>query len=393
MSREAWAIACGAAMLLEASCRRDSSAPAALPPPAKVDAAVAETALTTLTLTSEAQKRLGIETARVEHRTIARNRTLGGEIVPAGGTQITVTAPVAGTLGGEAQVPAVGSDLTKGQTVLSLIPLAPAERDVRIEAERAAAEAAGRQELASKRAERTRQLVRDGSGSVRAAEEAQADLVVADAALKAARDRLALASRGVSAAGAILIEAPQAALLRTLFARPGQAVSAGAPLFDLVALETVWLRVPLYAGDIDTIDRRAPAEVVPLGAPSSVRGVAATPVAAPPTADPITAGMDIVYSIANRDRTLRPGQRVTVRMPLRTRQDSLVVPRAAVLYDASGGTWVYEARDPGVFVRQRVALVDIVGDTAVLDQGPRAGTPVVTTGAAELFGTEFGVGK
>ena len=255
------------------------------------------------------------------------------------------------------------------------------------------AEAAGRQEMASKRAERARQLARDGSGSQRAAEEAQADLVVADAALKAARDRLALASLGVSASGAIPIEAPQAALLRTLYAKPGQAVSAGAPLFDLVALETVWLRVPLYAGDIDTIDRRAPAEVVPLGATSSARGVAATPVAAPPTADPITAGMDLVYRIANRDRTLRPGQRVTVRMPLRTRQDSLVVPRAAVLYDSSGGTWVYEARDGGVFVRQRVALVDIVGDTAVLGQGPRAGTPVVTTGAAELFGTEFGVGK
>jgi membrane fusion protein, heavy metal efflux system len=376
-----------------ASCGRDPAQPASMPPPAKVAAAVPETALATVTLTAEAQKRIGVETARVERRTIATSRSLGGEIVPAGGAQITVTAPVAGTLGADTPVPAVGSHVGKGQTILTLIPLAPAERDVRIEAERAVAEAVGRQEMAAKRAERARQLARDGSGSQRAAEEAQADLVVADAASKAARDRLALASRGVTASGAIALEAPQAALLRTLHATRGQAVSAGAPLFDLVDLETVWLRVPLYAGDVGTIDRRASVEVVPLGAASSVRGLAATPVAAPPTADATTAGIDVFYSIANRDRSLFPGQRVTVRVPLRAREESLVVPRAAVLFDAFGGTWVYEARDRGVFVRQRVDLADVVGDTAVMRQGPSAGTPVVTTGAAELFGTEFGGGK
>ena len=393
MNRARIWIACLAATIIMSSCDRHPAPPASVPAPAKVTAAVPETTLTTLTLTVEAQKRLGIETARAEHRMITRSRSIGGEIVPAGGAQITVTAPVAGTLAADTGVPAVGSHVEKGQLVFTLVPLAPAERDVRIEAERAVAEAVGRQEMAAKRVERARQLARDGSGSQRAAEEAQADLAVADAALKAARDRLALASGSVNASGAIPLVAPHAALLRTLQAIPGQTVSAGAPLFDLVNLETVWLRVPLYAGDIDTIDRRAQAEVVPLGAASSVRGVAATPVAAPPTADATTAGIDLFYSVANRDRTLHLGQRVTVRMPLRTREESLVVPRAAVLYDAFGGTWVYEARDGGTFVRQRVALADVVGDTAVLRQGPRAGTRVVTIGAAELFGTEFGAGK
>ena len=230
--------------------------------------------------------------------------------------------------------------------------------------------------MAAKRAERARQLARDGSGSQRAAEEAQADLAVADAALKAARDRLALAARGVSASGAIPLEAPHAAVLRTLHATPGQTVSAGAPLFDLVAARRrVWLRVPLYAGDVDTIDRRAPVEVVPLGSPSTVRGVAAAPVAAPPTADATTAGVDLFYSLANRARTLPPGQRVSVRVPLRSSEESLVVPRSAVLFDAFGGTWVYEARDGGVFVRQRVALVDMVGDTAVSATGSGRGHP------------------
>ncbi len=108
-------------------------------------------------------------------------------------------------------------------------------------------------------------------------------------------------------------------------------MSAGAPLFDLVALDTVWLRVPLFAGDLETVDRRAPATVFPLGAESGAPGLIANPISAPPTADPATAGIDLFYSTVNQARTLNPGQRVTVRVPLRTREESLVVPRAAVL--------------------------------------------------------------
>jgi cobalt-zinc-cadmium efflux system membrane fusion protein len=381
------------ALLLAAGCSKDQAAPAAKPAPAKVTASVPESALTTITLSSEAQKRLGIETAPIERRTIARTRSLGGEVIPAGGAQITVTAPVAGTLGGEARVPPVGSLIAKGQIVLTLVPFAPAERDVRIEAERALKEAEGRQEMAAKRAERARQLLRDGSGSQRAAEEAQADFVAAEAAFKAARERLALASRSLSASGSVQLQAPQTAVLRALHATPGQSVSAGAPLFDLVALDTVWLRVPLYAGDVETVDRRAPATVFPLGAESGAQGLTANPISAPPTADPATAGIDLFYSTVNQARTLTPGERVTVRVPLRTREETLVSPRAAVLYDASGGTWVYEARDGGVFVRRRVEIADIAGDAAVLRQGPAPGTRVVIVGAAELFGTEFGAGK
>lgn len=381
-------LVCLAAVLLSAC--GQTPAP---PPAARVSGAVAEASLTTLTLTDEARRRLGIETGPAERRLVTSTRTLGGEILAAGGAQATVTAPLAGTLGTDTAVPAVGAAVSKGQVILTLFPLAPGERDVRIEAERAVAEAVGRQEMAGKRTERARLLAQDGAGSVRASEEAQADLAVADAALKAARDRLALASRGVSASGAIRLESPRSGLLRALFATPGQTVGAGAPLFDVITIGSVWLRVPVFAGDVESIDRRTAVEVVPLGTPPGTKGATATPVAAPPTADATTAGVDLFYSLANPDRSWRPGQRVSVRLPLRSSQEHLVVPRASLLFDALGGTWVYEAKEGGVFERRRVALIDMAGDFAVLSQGPPLGTRVVTTGAAELFGTEFGVGK
>lgn len=380
------------AMVLIAGCGGTPVPPTAAPA-AKVSAAAPETSLATLTLTDDARRRLGIDTGQAERRSIVTTRSLGGELQAAGGAQATVTAPLAGTLGSDTRLPPVGAAVSKGQVVLTLFPLAPGERDVRVEAERVVAEAVGRQEMAAKRAERARLLAQDGAGSVRASEESQADLAVADAALKAARDRLALAARGVSASGAILLESPRAGVLRALYVNPGQTVGAGAPLFDVITIDSVWLRVPVFAGDVESIDLRSPVEVVPLGTPPGTKGATATPVAAPPTADATTAGVDLFYSLANPDRSLRPGQRVSVRLPLRSSQERLVVPRASVLFDALGGTWVYEAREGGVFVRQRVALIDMVGDFAVLSQGPPLGTRVVTTGAAELFGTEFGVGK
>ena len=380
------------ASVLLSGCGRAPAAPPTAPP-AKVTGAVPESALATLTLTDEAQKRLGIETTSIQRRGVAKARHFGGDIMPAGGAQTTVTAPMAGTLGADHAAPVVGSQVARGQVVLTLIPLAPGERDVRIEAERIVAEAVGRQEMTAKRAQRAQQLARDGSGSQRAAEEAQADLAVADAALKAARDRLALAARGVSASGAVRLEAPHRALLRTLLASPGQTVGAGTPLFELVAIDTVWLRVPIFAGDLESIDTRAAVDIVPLGSTAAAAGISAKPVAAPPTADPSTAGVDLFYTFANGEHAFRPGQRVSVRVPLRSNEDRLVVSKAAILFDAFGGTWVYEARDGGVFARQRVALIDIVGDAAVLDRGPAVGTRIVTAGAAELFGTEFGVGK
>jgi hypothetical protein len=69
-----------------------------------------------------------------------------------------------------------------------------------------------------------------------------------------------------------------------------------------------------------------------------------------------------------------------------------VVPYSSLIYDAQGATWVYTSPQPMTFVRQRVAVDYIEGLTAVLSDGPAAGTLVASVGVAELYGTEFAVG-
>ena len=69
-----------------------------------------------------------------------------------------------------------------------------------------------------------------------------------------------------------------------------------------------------------------------------------------------------------------------------------VVPYGAVLYDADGKTSVYVSSAPNTYVREPITVDFIQGDRAVLTAGPAAGTAIVTVGAAELYGTETGVG-
>jgi hypothetical protein len=70
-----------------------------------------------------------------------------------------------------------------------------------------------------------------------------------------------------------------------------------------------------------------------------------------------------------------------------------VIPYAAVIYDLQGKTWVYTSPKPLTFARQPITVADIEGDTAVVVDGPPAGTQVVTVGVAELYGADTGIGK
>ena len=65
------------------------------------------------------------------------------------------------------------------------------------------------------------------------------------------------------------------------------------------------------------------------------------------------------------------------------------VPYSSIVYDSSGGTWVYTSPEPRTFVRQAVSVDRINGDWALLHEGPAVGTSIASLGVAELYGSEF----
>ena len=67
-----------------------------------------------------------------------------------------------------------------------------------------------------------------------------------------------------------------------------------------------------------------------------------------------------------------------------------VIPYDAVLYDADGGTWTYTSPNHLVYQRADIRIARIDGVSAILTRGPPAGTRVVTAGATEIWGVEYG---
>lgn len=104
----------------------------------------------------------------------------------------------------------------------------------------------------------------------------------------------------------------------------------------------------------------------------------------------------LYYKVDSAITGLLSGQKVFVDVSL---SDGAVlrkvIPYAALIYDADGGTWIYVEDDPATrtFVRYPVTVDFIDGDLVVLTEGPPAGTKVVTVGGQELFGAETGVSK
>lgn len=68
-----------------------------------------------------------------------------------------------------------------------------------------------------------------------------------------------------------------------------------------------------------------------------------------------------------------------------------MIPYSAVIYDNDGSTWTYVKIAARTFMRKHITVRVIQGATAILSQGPAAGTMVVTVGAPELLGTEYNI--
>jgi membrane fusion protein, heavy metal efflux system len=365
------------------------------PPPGKaapvtIEKKITEADLIKITLSPQAEARLGITTANAEQKVVPQRRTVGGEIVVPSGGALLLASPVAATVSASAKVAKTGTTVKRGDTLVTLIPLAPVDRDLRGQADRSTAAAEARFTAARSKLERAEKVLADGAGTQRAVEEARAEHDVARADLDAAKQRAAsMITSPLGADVSVTIRAPHDGVVRQVGASPGQSVAAGAMLVEVVGTSALWVRVPLFVAEARRVRADAAATVFPFGSDERQE---ALPAHAPPVADPVAATVDLTYELAST-QGFRQGERVEVELTYEGEGPALVVPASAIVRDAHGGTWVYESLGEHVFARRRVDLATVHGDEARLARGVEPGVPVVRTGAAELWGVELGSGK
>ena len=183
--------------------------------------------------------------------------------------------------------------------------------------------------------------------------------------------------KGVSASGAIRSMHRTRRCCGRCMPTPGQTVSAGAPLFDLVttrfglaagAAFRRGCRVDRPAGRRSRSSRSARQRRLP----ASPRG--RSPLRRPPIRRPPASTCSTALPMPTA--RLRPGQRVSVRVPLRATEAALVGPARRPSYSTPSAA-------PGSTRPARAACScagawrspTSVGDSAVLDQGPAVGHP------------------
>jgi hypothetical protein len=90
--------------------------------------------------------------------------------------------------------------------------------------------------------------------------------------------------------------------------------------------------------------------------------------------------------------TLTPDAEERLGIEVKTIEQN-TLPASSVLYDPSGRNWIYVRLAPNQYQRQEITLRKIQGTVAIVESTLKVGTECVFIGAAELYGTESGVGK
>ena len=331
----------------------------------------------------EQQWVLDFATAPAEPRVMTGSLVIAAEIEPRTGGRVDVTAPVAGRLTGDSAARPIGTEVSRGDALVEIIPHSAHGED-RPALELGVAEALDALELA--RAERARvdRLVDAGALPARRQLEARVAEQTAESRVRAAEAHLAQldATRTGETEGGrdirFVLRAPMSGVVAESQSTPGASVDAGALLFRLVALDRVHVVGALPEAALVRIDELVGAELeIPgMAAPIALDRL----VTVGRVLDARARTVPIVYELSEPDRRIAIGQAVSLRLFVAGATEAVTVPESAIVDDA-GQPVVFVQVGGESFARRAVrlgnreaGLVQILGDVA-------PGERIVVTGA------------
>jgi hypothetical protein len=148
-------------------------------------------------------------------------------------------------------------------------------------------------------------------------------------------------------------------------------------------------KAPAEEGSLGGQDAQ-PAKLITLPG-SAVKEVVLTPQAAKQigvTQTPVTALPAVAPSTTPNDPAATPAPSTGP-----TAAAVETVPVTAVIYDPEGRAWTYTIPGLRTYLRVPIVVDHVDGTVAYLSTGPGVGTEVVSQGAPELLGAEYGVGE
>lgn len=374
----------------------------------------------------EQQWLIRMKLAQAKERTVARQITTTGRVVPAANNQAVIAPPVGGILTG-ASMPRIGQRVAQGQTIAVVQQTATSAEqaqvraaaaqveaqnaqiraqnaqvnveNARIESERRGAEgeanaARVRRDLARTEAERAQRLYDRKAFSLRQLQAAQAELDSAQASFDAASKRLEafknarpiapaspVKSRVGSANASHVMRAPLSGYVTSVNKSIGEQVAPGEAVLEISNLETVWVEAPIFERDLNRLGANASATFTVSAYPEQEFRGAVVDIGA--VIDETTRAATVVFQVPNAGRALRIGMQANVRLDAGESVTAMIIPRSAVL-ENEGKKIVYVLISGEEFERREVVLGDEYGEEVAVFSGLNAGERVVTQGAYQL---------
>ncbi|MBI1246713.1 efflux RND transporter periplasmic adaptor subunit [bacterium] len=348
-------------------------------------------------LDEEAQEAIDIEAAPASVQTVPEVMKSTGWLMTIPGQEAVMKARVTGVFEVSSEQPPIvigrkvtsGEQLGKLRTVLtpqeeSQLVIAKEEADVLMN------QALVSKELAESQLRGIQKMDANNAISGTRLLELQETIARNEVAYKEARDKLSFLPKEPYSDELHLrpqaITSPLSGQISTVNVVPNQLVIQGDPLWSVSDWSSLWIKVPVFAEDLPRILEDASASVFLPEAPSSLAVTPVNAVVAPATN---RRSFDIFYLVDNSEGKLRPGQPLSIDLPVGKPKPQVTVARSAIVWDGMGNAWVYIQSDEETFHRRKVELGPIVGDQIAIKQGIESGEQVVVRGAQSIFGEEF----
>lgn len=334
----------------------------------------------------EQQWKLDFATVEVTERSVRESLRVSADVRPRTGGEAEVIAPVAGRLSAASAIPAVGTQVHKGQVLARIIPRTATPSD-RATLDSGLSEARTALGLAKRDRERAERLVTAGAVPAKRLDEAKAAEATAQARLDAAQSRLAQHESSRSADGdtpadsQFVLRAPITGVVAGTHGTAGASVEEGESLFRIVATDSVYV----VAG-------------IPEGESWQLRQLAGGELELPRQSEPQTLGrlvsigrvvdtqsrtLPVIFEMQNSGARLAVGQSVFVRLFMKATTKTPAVPESALVDDA-GRAVVFIQIAGESFARRPVRTGNRESGYIQISEGIKPGERVVTRGAYQV---------
>lgn len=336
----------------------------------------------------EQQWRIDFRTEPVRREKIAPSIHAAGEIIPALNREAIVAAPFTGFVpAGEGDpLPLPGTTVERGRTLAVMIPSAETPGGSEDFNSRST-DALTERDLAARDFERAKRLYAIEGISEKEYLEAEAHLRRAEATVSAMGSAALPApdSTGVPTGGRFLLQAPISGTITAVHAVPGKQAEAGEPLFHVIDLSSVWVRVNVPVSEIARVGRPSMAwmSVSGLDAPVTLSKADGRLVSVGSAVEAGTRSVPVIFEVRNPDRRLRVGMNGEVYISTSEPRPGLVVPETA-LFEEEGRYSVYVHVEGEAFARREVQIGAREMDRVEVLSGLAESERVVTVGAYQV---------